>query len=66
MAKGFCEKCGKPECEYTKITTIKCIGCGRDISVLVNETATVVSGRCADCHQKYIDDPRAVEPPIKR
>jgi len=39
--------------ETTKITRRGCMGCGKIVSILCNETASIVSVRCPDCLHKF-------------
>lgn len=65
--------------ELTKIVNIKCQDCGKQVSILCNESCQVVSVRCPDCFQTfrinaieierlqgYLDKKGWIEIPIER
>ena len=42
------------EKEYTKVVNRKCHDCGKQVSILCNETSQIVAVRCPDCFQAFL------------
>jgi hypothetical protein len=43
-----------PREETTKIVAIACCDCGKQLSILVNESAMIVMVRCPECQERQI------------